>query len=114
MRLMGADEEGTHERLKVYRRELVEVKIGEHSGRIVKTTGDGMLAEFSSVVDAVRCGAEVQRAMIDREAGTPRTTGSDCGSGSTSATSSSRTTTKSISVTPMARYAPSNSSPSSS
>src|SRR6516165_9443735 len=70
-RLMGADEEGTHERLKVHRRELVEVKIGEHSGRIVKTTGDGMLAEFSSVVDAVRCGAEVQRAMIDREAGTP-------------------------------------------
>ena len=113
-RLMGADEEGTHERLKVHRRELVEVKIGEHSGRIVKTTGDGMLAEFSSVVDAVRCGAEVQRAMIDREAARPRTAGSDCGSGSTSATSSSRTTTKSISVTPMARYAPSNSSPSSS
>ena len=68
---MGADEEGTHERLKAHRRELVEVKIDEHSGRIVRTTGDGMLAEFSSVVDAVRCGAEVQRAMIDREAGTP-------------------------------------------
>src|SRR6516225_6317242 len=68
-RLMGADEEGTHERLKAHRRELVEPKIGEHSGRIVKTTGDGLLAEFPSVVDAVRCAAEVQRAMIDREAG---------------------------------------------
>jgi adenylate cyclase len=70
-RLMGADEEGTHERLKAHRRELVDPKIGEHSGRIVKTTGDGMLAEFPSVVDAVRCAAELQRAMIDREAGIP-------------------------------------------
>jgi class 3 adenylate cyclase len=70
-RLMGADEEGTHERLKAHRRELVDPKIGEHSGRIVKTTGDGMLAEFPSVVDAVRC-AELQRAMIDREAGVPK------------------------------------------
>ena len=70
-RLMGADEEGTHERLKTHRRELVDPKIGEHSGRIVKTTGDGILAEFPSVVDAVRCAAELQRAMIDREAGTP-------------------------------------------
>jgi TolB-like protein/Flp pilus assembly protein TadD len=70
-RLMGADEEGTHERLKAHRRELVDPKIGEHSGRIVKTTGDGMLVEFASVVDAVRCAAEVQRAMIDREAGMP-------------------------------------------
>jgi TolB-like protein/class 3 adenylate cyclase/Flp pilus assembly protein TadD len=68
-RLMGADEEGTHERLQALRRELVDPKIGEHSGRIVKTTGDGMLAEFPSVVDAVRCAAEVQRAMVDREAG---------------------------------------------
>src|ERR1700738_3668038 len=70
-RLMGADEEGTHERLKAHRRELVDPKIGEHSGRIVKTTGDGMLVEFASLVDAVRCAAEVQRAMIDREAGLP-------------------------------------------
>ena len=68
-RLMGADEEGTHERLKAHRRELVEPKIGAHSGRIVKTTGDGILAEFASVVDAVRCAAEWQRGMIDREAG---------------------------------------------
>ena len=70
-RLMGGDEEGTHERLKARRRELVDPKIREHSGRIVKTTGDGFLAEFPSVVDAVRCAAELQRAMIDREAGMP-------------------------------------------
>src|SRR6266851_5836764 len=70
-RLMGADEEGTHERLKAHRRELIDRKISEHSGRIVKTTGDGMLVEFASVVDAVRCAAELQRAMIDREAGMP-------------------------------------------
>src|SRR5258708_30520125 len=68
-RLMGAAEEGTHERLKAHRRELIDRKITEHSGRIVKTTADGMLAEFPSVVDAVRCAAELQRAMIDREAG---------------------------------------------
>ena len=70
-RLMGADEEGTHERLRAHRRELVDPKINEHLGRIVKTTGDGMLAEFPSVVGAVRCAAEVQRAMIDREASIP-------------------------------------------
>ena len=60
-RLMGADEEGTHERLRAHLRELVDPKIKEHYGRIVKHTGDGMLAEFASVVDAVRCAAEVQR-----------------------------------------------------
>ena len=70
-RLMGADEEGTHERLKAHRRELIDPKIGEHSGRIVNTTGDGMLVEFPSVVDAVRCAAELQRAMMDREVGMP-------------------------------------------
>ena len=53
-RLMGADEEGTHERLKLHLGELVNPKIAEHHGRVVKNTGDGMLAEFSSVVDAVR------------------------------------------------------------
>src|SRR5215467_9623435 len=67
-RLMGEDEEDTHERLKAHRRELVDPKISEHAGRIVKTTGDGLLVEFPSVVDAVRCAAELQRAMIDREA----------------------------------------------
>jgi TolB-like protein/class 3 adenylate cyclase/Flp pilus assembly protein TadD len=70
-RLMGEDEEGTHERLKAHVRELVDPKIAEHRGRIVKNTGDGMLAEFSSVVDAVRCAAEVQRGMIDREREVP-------------------------------------------
>ncbi len=70
-RLMGADEEGTHERLKAHRRELVDPKIREHQGRIVKTTGDGMLVEFASVVDAMRCAAEVQRGMIDREPDMP-------------------------------------------
>src|SRR6266480_4913610 len=70
-RLMGADEEGTLQRLKAHRRELVEPKISEHRGRIVKTTGDGMLVEFPSVVDAVRCAVEVQRAMVDRNAEVP-------------------------------------------
>src|SRR5438067_9398314 len=65
-RLMGADEEGTHERLKAHRRQLINPKVREHHGRIVKTTGDGMLVEFPSVVDAVHCAAEIQRAMVDR------------------------------------------------
>src|SRR6266542_7129047 len=71
-RLMGADEEGTLDRLKAYRRQLVDPKIAEHRGRIVKTTGDGMLVEFSSVVDAVRCAVEVQRGMLDRNAEVPQ------------------------------------------
>jgi adenylate cyclase len=66
-RLMGADEEGTLERLKAHRRELIDPRITEHQGRIVKTTGDGLLVEFPSVVDAVHCAAEVQRGMLDRE-----------------------------------------------
>src|SRR6266480_6196678 len=70
-RLMGADEEGTHERLKAARRQLVDPKINEHRGRIVKTTGDGLLAEFPSVVDAMRCAAEMQRGMLDREPDVP-------------------------------------------
>jgi adenylate cyclase len=68
-RLMGADEEGTHERLKALRHELVDPKIAEHHGRIVKTTGDGMLVEFASVVDAVRCAVELQQSMPKRNAG---------------------------------------------
>jgi adenylate cyclase len=70
-RLMGADEEGTHERLKAHLGDLVEPKIGEHRGRTVKNTGDGLLAEFASVVDAVRCAVEVQRGMIEREPEVP-------------------------------------------
>jgi TolB-like protein/class 3 adenylate cyclase len=70
-RLMGADEEGTHERLQTHFRELVNPKIAEHRGRAVKNTGDGLLAEFQSVVDAVRCAVEIQRGMIDREPEVP-------------------------------------------
>ena len=62
-RLMGADEEGTLARLKAVRRDLVDPAIASHRGRIVKTTGDGLLVEFASAVDAVRCAAEVQLAM---------------------------------------------------
>ena len=85
-RLMGADEEGTLERLKALRRELLDPKIAEHHGRIVKTTGDGMLVEFASVVDAVRCAGEIQRAMADRDLDSPRSAASDFASGSISAT----------------------------
>src|SRR5437868_10067520 len=66
-RLMEADEEGTLDRLKAHRRQLIDPKINEHRGRVVKTTGDGLLAEFPSVVDAVRCAAEIERGMLDRE-----------------------------------------------
>jgi len=70
-RLMGADEEGTHERLKGHLRELINPKIRDHRGRIVKNTGDGLLAEFASVVDAVRCAIEVQVGVAERNAGVP-------------------------------------------
>jgi adenylate cyclase len=70
-RLMGADEEGTLTALRAVRRELADPKIAEHRGRIVKTTGDGVLVEFASVVDAVRCAVEVQREMIARNAAVP-------------------------------------------
>jgi TolB-like protein/Flp pilus assembly protein TadD len=70
-RLMGADEEGTHERFKAHLGELVEPKIREHRGRIVKTTGDGVLLEFPSVVDAVECAVAVQAAMAERNTGVP-------------------------------------------
>jgi len=85
-RLMGADEEGTHERLKAHLRALVEPKIAEHRGRIVKNTGDGFLAEFPSVVDAVRCAVEVQRGMVEREPEETRSAGSGSALGSISAT----------------------------
>jgi adenylate cyclase len=71
-RLMGVDEEGTLERLKAHRRELIDPKITEHRGRIVKTTGDGILVEFASAVDAARCAVELQRAMAERASGTPQ------------------------------------------
>src|SRR5713101_881337 len=70
-RLMGADEEGTLAALKELRRGLADPKIKEHRGRIVKTTGDGLLVEFASVVDAMRCAVEVQHEMAERNAGVP-------------------------------------------
>jgi adenylate cyclase len=70
-RLMGADEEGTLERLKALRREIVDPKIAEHHGRIVKTTGDGLLVEFQSVVDTVGCPVDVQSGMAERNAAVP-------------------------------------------
>ena len=68
---MGTDEEGTLAALKAIRREVADPKIREHRGRIVKTTGDGLLLEFASVVDAVRCAVEVQREMAERNADVP-------------------------------------------
>src|SRR6202040_2565102 len=68
-RLMGAEGAGTLEPLKAMRRELLDPKIAEHHGRIVKTTGDGLLVEFASVLDAVRCAVEVQQAMPERDTG---------------------------------------------
>jgi adenylate cyclase len=70
-RLMGNDEEGTLAQLKAHRRALVDRKINEHRGRIVKTTGDGMLVEFTSVVEAVRCAVEIQRGMAERNVAVP-------------------------------------------
>jgi adenylate cyclase len=71
-RLIGADEEGTLARLKAHRRELIDLKIADHQGRIVKTTGDGVLAEFASPVKAVRCAIDVQYGMAERNAGVPQ------------------------------------------
>ena len=70
-RLMGVDEEGTLAALKAIRRELGDPKVKEHRGRIVKTTGDGLLIEFGSVVDAVRCAVEVQQEMLKRNGQVP-------------------------------------------
>ena len=71
-RLMGIDEEGTLARLKAVRKALVDPTIAEHRGRIVKTTGDGMLVEFASAVDAARCAVEVQCRMAEQNADVPQ------------------------------------------
>lgn len=71
-RLMGADEEGTLARLKAARKAIINPAIASHRGRIVKTTGDGMLVEFASAVDAARCSVEVQRAMAAQNADVPQ------------------------------------------
>src|SRR6266436_1646150 len=70
-RLIERDEEGTLRRLKSPRAEVIDPKIAEHRGRIVKTTGDGVLVEFASVVDALRCAAELQATMAERNAPLP-------------------------------------------
>lgn len=70
-RLMSIDEEGTLRQLQAHRKELVDPKIAEHRGRIVKTTGDGMLVEFVSVVDAVRCAVDIARGMVERNTNVP-------------------------------------------
>src|SRR5207302_8358808 len=70
-RMLGSDEEGTLARLKSLRRRLIDPKLAEHRGRIVKTTGDGLLVEFQSVVDALRCADEVQRAVAEAHASFP-------------------------------------------
>jgi adenylate cyclase len=69
--MMGVDEEGTLARLAGHRRALIDPAIAEFRGKIVKTTGDGLLAEFASAVDAVRCAIRVQAAMAQRNAGLP-------------------------------------------
>ena len=70
-RLMGEDEAGTLARLRPHRRDLIDPKVAEHKGRIVKTTGDGLLIEFPSVVKAVVCAIAVQQGMMERNAETP-------------------------------------------
>src|SRR5262245_66465712 len=65
-RLMGADEEGTHARLRALFREVVDPTVTEHHGRVVKNTGDGVLVEFASVVDAVRCSVAMQHGIAER------------------------------------------------
>ena len=70
-RLMGADESGTLAQLKTHRKELIDPKIAEYDGHIVKTTGDGLLVELPSVLCAVRCAVDVPRAMAQRNAHVP-------------------------------------------
>ena len=71
-RLVGADEEGTLAQWKAHWREFIDPKIKEHTGRIVRITGDGLLVEFTSVIAAVRCAVEIQRAMVERNAAIPQ------------------------------------------
>jgi adenylate cyclase len=70
-RLIGVDEEGTLARLKSFRGEVIDPQIAEHHGRLVKTTGDGLLVEFASVVDSLRCAGEIQKALAESNAALP-------------------------------------------
>ena len=92
-RLMGANETATLVALKAHRTELVDVKIAEHRGRVVKLSGDGILVEFPSVVNAVACAADIQREMRQRNLGVPQDRRIEFRSASTLATLSSRKTT---------------------
>ncbi len=94
-RLTGADEEGTHVRVQDHLRSLVDPKIAEYRGSVVKHTGDGILAEFDSVVDAVQCAVDIQRGMAERNADVPGQNRIDFRSASTWATSSGSVATSS-------------------
>ena len=89
-RLAGADEDRVLARLRALRSDLIDPSISVHNGRVVKRTGDGVLVEFRSVVDAVRCAIEMQNGLIERNAGVPADRRSSSASASTSATSSRR------------------------
>jgi adenylate cyclase len=95
-RLIGSDEAGTLAQLRAIRDEVIDPAIAAHNGRLVKTTGDGLLVEFSSVVDALRSASEIQAGMVDRNATVPKSRGSSSGSVSMSATWWSRTATFSV------------------
>jgi hypothetical protein len=99
-RLMGHDESGTLAALKALRQEVVDPAIARHGGRIVKTTGDGLLLEFPSVVNAVCCATEVQTAMADRTYGISEDRRTSSASALTSGTSLSRATTSSATAVP--------------
>jgi adenylate cyclase len=91
-RLAGADEDRILARLRALRSDLIDPTIAVHHGRVVKRTGDGAIVEFRSVVDAVNCAIEVQRTMVERNAGSRPTSESNFGSASISATWSRRAT----------------------
>ena len=92
-RMAAADEDRTLARLRALRSDLIDPTISVHNGRVVKRTGDGVLVEFRSVVDAVRCAIEVQNGMVERNAGLPPSVGSTFASASIWATWSRRPTT---------------------
>ena len=87
-RLMGEDETGTLAQLKTLRKEVFDPRTAEHNGRIVKTTGDGVLVEFASAVDATECAIKIQRVLLGAMKTCPKDTASSFGLVSTSATSS--------------------------
>src|SRR5450432_2929022 len=77
-RMASADEDGTLARLRILRSELIDPTVASQNGRVFKRTGDGALVEFRSVVEAVRCAISVQKAMVERNVGTPEDQRSEC------------------------------------